>query len=75
MEGARQVTYAEDFLTNLENIIKCPAAYKLSDAQYDALTRLHDDAQELFRNGDLDGAHRVMKEMVEIVQEGPPISE
>jgi hypothetical protein len=29
----------------------------------------------LFNNGDLDGAHAVIKEMQEIVEEGAPLTE
>jgi hypothetical protein len=66
---------ANDFLATLEKLIKSPDAYKLSDTQYDDLTRLRDDAMGLFNNGDLDGAHAVIKEMQEIVEEGAPLTE
>ncbi len=69
------MTNSEDLLANLEKLIKSPAAYKLSDAQYDDLKKLHEDAQALCKKGDFDGAHDVMVEMQEIVEEGTAVSE
>ena len=69
------MTNSEDFLANVEKLTKSPAAYKLSDAQYDDLKKLHEDAQALCRKGDLDGAHAVMVEMQEIIEEGTAVSE
>lgn len=75
MERSAKVNNSEALLTNLEKLIKSPAAYKLSDSQYEDLKRLYEDAQHLCKRGDLDGAHQVMAEMQEIVGEGAAVSE
>jgi hypothetical protein len=64
------VNKKEDLLANMEKLIKSPAAYKLSESQYDDLKRLQEDAQALCEKGDLNGAHQVIVEIHEIVEEG-----
>ncbi len=62
----------EQFLANIEKLVKSPEAFKLSDVQFSEITKLHETAKTLCGQGKTDEAHEVMVEIQRIVHMGQP---
>lgn len=69
------MTDVEQLLASIEELVKSPKAFKLSDVQYSEITELHESAKTLCGQGKAEEAHEVMVEIQNIVLEGQPEGE
>jgi hypothetical protein len=63
------------FLGSLDQLMASPKAGMLTERQYEDLKNLQNKAMASWEKGERDQARKIMAEMKEIVEEGPPVGE